>query len=281
MPESLLRTPLLTALRTCPQPSPARFLRHQPGSWILLRPDDLAVRRYRPVLWREVDSDELERLQGEGWGVHFTAQAFGPTLAAADLLCLRTLVVDVAVADEGEGLTPLVLDRRKEQTLRRLAAFPLRPHWLIETRLGGQALFRVLPPGDKGPARFLEVQERLNAVLGGKATAGVLQMVRLPGTLQFGRRGPPFLCRLLENQSASIPPYPLDDVEAVLARHSRGKVATRPFPARCRAQDDLRDVATGWGSSVTCRRGRGLYLHRAIICCLVSNFSCVLARNVV
>jgi hypothetical protein len=210
----------LTALRSCPQPVPERFLKHQPGSWVLLRPDDPAITRYKPVLRRSLDAGEVERLQSEGWGVHFSAHAFGADLSAAGLLCLRTLVVEAGLAQECEGLTPVALDRRKEQYLRRLATFPLRPHWLIETRLGVQALFRVLPPkGKDATGRFLDLQGRLNAALGGTESVCVLQLVRLPGTLQFGRAGPPSVCRLLEDLSAVVTPYDMTEVDAVLTQH--------------------------------------------------------------
>lgn len=201
----------------------------------MLRPDDPTVTRYRPVLQRSLDADEVERLQSEGWGVHFSAQAFGSDLSPAALLCLRTLVVDAGLTQEGEGLTPVALDRRKEQYLRRLAAFPLRPHWLIETRLGVQALFRVLPPkGKDATGRFLDLQGRLNAALGGTERAGVLQLARLPGTLQFGRSGPPTVCRLLEDLSAVFDPYPLDVLHSTLAE-SPTRSARRSLPPSSRA----------------------------------------------
>jgi hypothetical protein len=55
-------------------------------------------------------------------------------------------------------------------------------------------------------------------VLWGDRNAVLLtQLLRVPGTLQFKIPDQPFLCRLLLDNSAVIPPYPLARVEAALA----------------------------------------------------------------
>lgn len=209
-------TPLLTTLRCCPQPAPQRFLRHQPGSWVLMRPDDAAEQRYRPWLGRRLDPAQQERLQADGWGVHFTAQPYGTSMTPPDLLCLRTLLVEVVLC-HNEGLTRGALDRRKEHSLRHLAAFPLAPHWLIETRVGFQALFRIRPLRQARAVREAwHLQRDLNDALVGSAPPDELQLVRLPGSLHFGPSGPPFVCRLLEDHSSSIQPYPVAEVARAL-----------------------------------------------------------------
>jgi len=209
---------LLNSLRYCPQPEPGRFLQHHPGCWILLRPDDPACLRYQPRLSRRFSQDEIDEFQNRQWGVHFTAQLYGASLAARDLLCLRTLVVDVRLAHEKSELRLAEVERRKERYLRdTLARFPLQPHWLIETLDRFQALYRVQSATEpKAIREALELQRQLSEALQGRPFSDDLHLVRLPGTLQFSPAGPLFFCRLLEDRSASVQPYALDEVRRAL-----------------------------------------------------------------
>ena len=83
-----------------------------------------------------------------------------------------------------------VIDARKDAYLRYvILQFPLKPHWVIETRHGFHALFRVQP--QREPKRVGEAEalsRRLVRVLRGDANATLLtQLLRVPGTWHMPR----------------------------------------------------------------------------------------------
>lgn len=117
------------------------------------------------------------------------------------------------------ALPGVEIDARKEDYLRRtLVPFPLKPHWLTETRHGFHLLFRVQPlRGPNAVREAEEVNRRLVLALRGDPNAALLtQLLRVPGTLQFKVPSSPFLCRLLVDNAPTIAPYSLDDVRSVL-----------------------------------------------------------------
>jgi hypothetical protein len=129
------------------------------------------------------------------------------------------LDVDLVSAAERGDLPDGEIDRRKEEYLTgRLLPFPLRPHWLVETRHGFHAVYRV--QAQRSPEGIRDAQAlnvRLVRVLGGDPNAVLLtQVFRVPGYLQFKDPRAPFLCRLLLDNAAVIAPYHLSAVRGLL-----------------------------------------------------------------
>ena len=211
----------LAALRKSPQPAPARFLAAHPGCWIQYFDDTPARDASKALAARRFDPATARRKQGDACAVCFSLQAFGPTRTKEGLLTFRNLGVDVDLvpaADRGL-LTAAEIDRRKEEYLAaHLFAFPLRPHWLTETRHGFHVIFRVMPVRGDSAVRAAEaINRRLVRALHGDEHAALLtQVLRVPGTFQFKDPARPFLCRLLVDDAAAIEPYGLDTVQSVL-----------------------------------------------------------------
>lgn len=216
-------TSLLATLReTTPQPTPAQFLRWQPLCWIQYYDDTAAKDPAKALSVPTFDPATAERKQREHCAVGFSLQAFVGGRTREKFLSYRNLGVDVDLvrAPERWSLVTAEIDRRKEEYLETcLRPFPLRPHWLIETRHGFHAIFRVLPVKEPAAVRDAEeLNQRLVRALRGDENAVLLtQVLRVPGTYQYKDPAHPFLCRLLQNLAATIKPYPLDVVRHALA----------------------------------------------------------------
>ncbi|HYH68339.1 MAG TPA: primase alpha helix C-terminal domain-containing protein [Urbifossiella sp.] len=212
---------LLAALRKSPQPAPARFLAAHPGCWVQYFDDTPARDASKALAARRFDPDTARRKQGDACAVCFSLQAFGTTRTKEGLLTFRNLGVDVDLVPPAErgSLAPAEIDRRKEDYLtRHLLPFPLKPHWLTETRHGFHVIFRVKPVRGDGAVREAQaVSRRLVRALRGDENAALLtQVLRVPGTFQFKDPDRPFLCRLLMDNASVIAPYDLDTVRGIL-----------------------------------------------------------------
>ncbi len=213
-------TPSLASLRQTPQPGPMRFLRYQPGCWVQYFDDTPAKDPWKALSSRTFDIEVARHKQLDRCGVCFSLQAFGSSRTKEELISFRNLGVDIdlVAARERAAMSREEIDRRKEQYLRQvLLPFPLKPHWLIETRHGMHAVFRVMPRHDaEGVSAALGLNARLVRALHGDGNAVLLtQVLRVPGTLQF-KAPEPFLCRLLLDYSGAAPPYGLEAVRAAL-----------------------------------------------------------------
>ena len=252
-------TSLLATLRdTTPQPTPAKFLHWQPGCWIQYYDDTAAKDPAKALSVPTFDPVIAERKQREHCAVGFSLQAFAGGRTREKFLSYRNLGVDVDLvrAPERWSLATAEIDRRKEEYLEQcLRPFPLRPHWLIETRHGFHAIFRVIPLTESAAVRAAdELNRRLVRALRGDENAVLLtQVLRVPGTYQFKDPAHPFLCRLLQDLATTIKPYPLDVVRHALAGQeppSGAGSAIEQLPTR---------PAVGGGNgprrSRVCRRG--------------------------
>jgi hypothetical protein len=212
---------LVTLREQSPQLDPAAFLQRQRWCWILYFDDSaardpakmLAVPRFNPRV--------AARKQREGCGVGFSLQGFWRSLSREDFLSYRSLGanIDVVPAAERWSLPVAEIDRRKEEYLtRHLDTFPLKPHWLIETRHGFHAVFRILPVRDPAKVRdAMVLHHRLvRAVKGEETAVSITQILRLPGMCQLTDPDRPFPCRLLRNHAGVLHPYSLVAVRGVL-----------------------------------------------------------------
>jgi hypothetical protein len=216
MPSLLIRLRQTTA-----QPTPSQFLHWQPGCWVQYYDDTPAKDPGKAFSTGEFDPGEAHRKQAQKCAVCFSLQAFHGSRTRDGLLSFRNLGVDVDLipaADRTRIGAPEIDERKEAYLTRTLRPFPLRPHWLIETRHGFHLVFRVLPVRDPADVAAAEdLNRRLVRVLSGDPNAALLtQVLRVPGTRQFKDPSRPFLCRLLLDRSASIPPYPLSRVQSTL-----------------------------------------------------------------
>lgn len=207
--------------RRAAQPPPSVFLRAHPGCWIQYYDDTGQDRPGVALSTGEFDPLQAERKQQDRCAVCFSLQAFRGARTREGLLSFRNLGVDVDLvpAAERPGLAAAEIDRRKQAYLCDvLETFPLRPHWLIETMHGFHAIFRVMPVREPAAVQEAEgLARRLVRALRGDEHAALLtQVLRVPGTFQYKDPARPFLCRLLADEAAAVPPYPLDRVRAVL-----------------------------------------------------------------
>jgi hypothetical protein len=213
---------LLSVLRETAQPSPGRFLAAQPGCWLVYRNDAPDRAASRSLQASSFDPEAARALQVAGWGVFHTLHAFGASPSDGSLLCLRNFGVEVTLAapSEERAVSSRDLDLRKEEYLGGwLLRFPLRPHWLAETREGFQAVFRIRPVrGKRAALDALVINRWLAAALGGDAgTVRLTQTLRVPGTWQFTDPHAPWLCRLLEDRADRAPPYGIEEMRSALA----------------------------------------------------------------
>jgi hypothetical protein len=213
----------LTHLRqSAPRTTASKFLAAHPGSWVQYYDDTPAKDPAKALSARTFDPALARRKQRERCAVGFSLQPFGESRTKYQLLCFRSLGVDVdLVAPPARpALPPAAIDTRKDAYLRRvLLPFALKPHWLIETRHGFHLIFRVQPLREPRSITDAEaLNRRLVAALRGDLNATMLtQLLRVPGTLQFKVPSQPFLCRLLLDNASEIGPYSLEMVRAALA----------------------------------------------------------------
>ncbi len=216
-----MHSPLATLRQNAPRITATRFLHAHPGSHIQYFDDTAAKNPLKALSARAFDPVVARRKQREKCAIGFSLQPFGESRTKGELLFYRTLGADVdLIAPPARAtLPPERIDARKDEYLRSvLLPFPLKPHWLIETRHGFHVLFRVQPQKEpKSVSDAESLNRRLVRALGGDPHATLLtQLARVPGTLQFKLPDQPFLCRLLLDNSATISPYPLDTVRSVL-----------------------------------------------------------------
>lgn len=213
----------LDALRqNAPKVHPARFLARHPGCWIQYYDDTGQKAQAKALSVPAFIVEVARRKQRERCAVSFSLQAFSGTRTKEAITEFRNLGVDVDLIPPAERRTIPVpeIDRRKDSYLVHcLRPFPLRPHWMIETRHGFHLVFRVRPVTDADGIRDGEaLNRRLVSHLRGDDRASLLtQVLRVPGTLQFKDPRRPFLCRLLLDNTSTIEPYPLPLVHRLLA----------------------------------------------------------------
>jgi hypothetical protein len=212
---------LVTLRQNAPHITVTQFLASNPASWIQYFDDtptnDPAKALSSPIFDRET----ARRKQRERCAICFSLQAFGASRTKASLLCYHNLGADIDLVSIAERahLSPEAIDRRKEEYLQNiLLAFPLKPHWLIETRHGFHVIFRIQPQRSSDGVREAErLTRRLVRLLKGDPNATLLtQLLRVPGTLQFKDPAHPFFCRLLLDNAVLIAPYPLATVQGLL-----------------------------------------------------------------
>jgi hypothetical protein len=213
--------PSLSQLRQTAQLSPTKFLAAHPGCWIQYYDDTPAKDPAKALSARTFDVAVARRKQLDRCAVGYSLQAFGEARTKEGFLSFRNLGVDVDLVEARHrgSISVEEIDRRKGDYLERcLLAFPLKPHWLVETRHGFHAVFRVMPlRKEEDVQEALSVNRALIAALRGDAAAGLLtQILRVPSTFQFKDPRAPFLCRLLLDNSGTIFPYDLAVVRSVL-----------------------------------------------------------------
>jgi hypothetical protein len=210
-----------TLRKHTPQSLPLQFLRHHPGSWIQYYDDtprkDSAKAASSPLFLPSF----ARKKQLQRCAVCFSLQAFRGARTKEGLLRFRNLGVDIDLAPKGERQRASVqeIEAMKDEYLRRcLLPFPLKPHWVIETRGGFHVIFRIRPVSDPAAIRSAEmVNRRLVALLHGDDRACLLtQVLRVPNTLQFKDPQHPFHCRLLLDNAETVAPYDLQLVKSVL-----------------------------------------------------------------
>ena len=213
---------LLTTLRQkTRQLTPMEFLTEHPGAWIQYYDDTPAKNPAKAVSAPFFVPSFARKKQRDRCSVCFSLQSFSGKRIKEAIESFRNLGVDIDLVPKAEqcSLSPQEIDRRKDEYLRRcLLPFPLKPHWLIETRHGFHVLFRIRSVRDPVGIRLAqETNRRLVALLGGDDRACLLtQVLRVPGTYQWKDPLHPFLCRLLLDNGRVFAPYELHVIRGVL-----------------------------------------------------------------
>ncbi|MFO0824978.1 MAG: hypothetical protein U0792_17965 [Gemmataceae bacterium] len=249
-------TTLLAQLRELPQPTPEKFLGWNPGCFIQYFDDTPDRDGSKALSASSFDPEVAAKKQREQCAVCFSLQAFQGSRTREGFLSFRNLGVDIDLIPHtgAERIDEAGSDRRKnEYLIRHLFAFPLRPHWLIETRHGFHAVFRVLPVHE--PQAVLDAQAlnaRLMRALRGDPQAMLLtQLLRVPGMQQFKEPDRPFLCRLLLDTSATISPYSLDHVRKVLDAWEGGHPSANGNSPRPEVGSSAGMNPSPWGRHLT------------------------------
>jgi hypothetical protein len=229
----------LAAIRQTPQMTASQFLAAQPGCWVQYFDDTQAKDPLKALGARVFHPAVARRKQREKCAVCFSLQAFDKARTREELLCYRNLGVDVDLLSHAEqrALPLEEIDKRKDAYLEKvLWPFPLKPHWMIETRHGFHLVFRVRPQRNLlGIRAAMAMNTRLVRALKGDEKAALLtQVLRVPGMYQFKDPRTPFPCRLLLDNAAKIPPYDLDTMRSVLDAweifHDEGGTGALPVP---------------------------------------------------
>ena len=214
-------TGYLSTLRQTLQTTPQKFLAAHPGCWVQYCDDTQTKDSKKALSSHSFNATVARRKQLQGCGVFFSLQAFGKARTKEEVLSFRNLGVDVDLISPAERARCDVqeIDRRKEEYLAHyLLPFPLKPHWLIETRHGFHAIFRVMPQRvAAGIREGIALNQQLVGALRGDEKAALLtQVLRVPNTYQFKQPKQPFLCRLLVDNSSTIAPYDFAALRSVL-----------------------------------------------------------------
>ncbi len=213
---------LLASLREHAAPlTPEGFLAHHPGAWVQYYDDTPAKDPTKALSAPAFDRATAQAKQADSCAVCFSLQAFDGARTADRLIRVQNLGVDVDLGEAADG-TPAdeeTVEAAKEYYLRDfLPRFPLRPHWIVETRHGLHLVFRLRPVTDAQEVRdALALGRRLVTALRGDENAILpTQLLRVPNTYQFKEPDRPFLCRLLVDNAAAMPPHDLAAVEAAV-----------------------------------------------------------------
>ena len=162
------------------------------------------------------DPVQAEQKQRAGCGVFFSPNGFQQARKSECLHQIQALYVDLDCAKEGDGTSLAALEGRKVDALHSLQSFPLKPHTVIETKNGLQAVWRIVPL----PRENLDLFEQAEDLLirhfrADPAAKDVTRVLRLPGFLHQKDPARPFLCRFLWCDSITAP-HSLPDLVSVL-----------------------------------------------------------------
>lgn len=200
---------LLRRLReSTPQPSPEEFLIFFPGAFIQYFDDSNKKDAAKGLSTPTFDSAFAKQKQADGCGVFFCPNPCTSKRRISNLAALRAVIADIDCGKEGDHVTEPEMETRKNATLDDLLSTTLRPHVVIETKNGLQAIWLINPMemNEEALTRFREAEEtiigRFKADGGAKDPTRVL---RLPGFLHQKDPKHPFLCRLLINRLKEKP----------------------------------------------------------------------------
>lgn len=211
--------------------SPEKFLSYHPGCLIQYFDDTDAKLRVKALSAAFLSPSVAAQKQLDHCAVCFSLQSFRGRRSRDTITAFQNLGVDVDLVSEPERgkLSTEELDARKDAYLHQcLLRFPLKPHWLIETRHGFHVIFRVQVRSDaQGIALGLETNRALICALHGDLTAAWLtQVFRIPRFYQFSGGHQPFRCKLLLDNAESIPPYDLLAVSCAIAEWEKNGTTT-------------------------------------------------------
>jgi len=175
------------------------------------------------------------------YGINPRKRAADPrdqTGKTADVTRIRFVVTDIDDKHFPDG---------RAGAIAALAAFPLRPTWVIESGGGLQALWAIVPlvltgPNDPQIATFQAAQSRLYVVLGGLDAVGdIARVFRLPGT-HNAKYDPPRPVAIRHHDPGAR--YTFDDFLAILPAPAPAPVRPAWTPPAGSARAANRDEPT-------------------------------------
>ena len=218
---------------------PEEFLKYFPGAFIQYFDDSDKKDKTKSKSTASFNAEEATRKQRSGCGVYFSPNAFKGERKIGCLTAIQSVFADIDCAKEGDGATSEEITSRKSVVLQKLQGFSMKPHAVIETKNGLQAIWMTEPAnGSKNLLLFREIEELLityfDADKGAKDPARVL---RLPGFLHQKDPKNPFCCILLFNE-LDRSPYELEEVATRLK-------AIRPITKEKTATKKPADIGSG------------------------------------
>ncbi|MEI8230339.1 MAG: AAA family ATPase [Candidatus Peregrinibacteria bacterium] len=193
-----LATDSLQHLRILQQPTTEEFLRIFSGSHFQYLHDAPEKDISKALSTSVFDPQEANRKQEQGCGVYFPPNRFGDARRIEHLQTIEALFIDKDCAKEGDKVAKEIMEKRKSKALTQLLSFALRPHIIIETKNGLQAIWLLLSADSTAIDRFNEAEALLIRLLeADPAAKDVTRVLRLPGYFHLKDTQNPFLCQLL------------------------------------------------------------------------------------
>jgi hypothetical protein len=145
--------------RTTEQSSHEVFLSSFPGSFTQYFDDTEAKDKRKALSSPHFDRSVAEDKQRDNCGAFYSPNPFEGKRQKNHVIHIRSLFVDIDLGKEGDGTSTGEMETRKLTAFHALTAFVLKPHCIIETKNGLQAVWLTRPAAGKDAIALFEEGE--------------------------------------------------------------------------------------------------------------------------